>query len=562
MYDYSKTFEEDKYIEYLRDKEKLNNITESYINRYNDNYKAEVSNILFKESLDCYIFNKIKNDSKFIDNNSNFMINYINHIIKIYRKDSLEFTTNILFRDKNIKDIIYNKYFNTNKTLIDDSVEKNNNRYDFILNKIRNHHGISQDELNFISNYISKVRNPNLDGVTDFIKYLFGDIKNTNLKMSYEVIDALLSYLPFYYGDGVTNVRYCLGDSDGGKEIGGPGHSNGKYDYIAVNRSKFKNVNFKSIKDSKVERLKQGSDITFLIIFAFHEITHKVQNKNSLSNFYNDIGTGFIIRNILNDTYSDYRKNHDSDEIEIMANQIGWQKSESFYTEYYTGKDKEALIKNCYVNKITSSARRIFAKKTDNNNIEYSYSDYDIINLKQIIKNNPKYLEKYPILKQFFSPDGQKILLSYMYKSNIWNRSTGIEFINYFFNSNGINAMINKFDELKLNDTYVQNLISNIYYFINKSFSDIDKIDYVIEHKSLGEYKKEIHSLDLGKTDGFKLQLYFIAVNNYKKAKPLLEKIKLLYPQHINYVEQICTFLEEKIDKYKNKFVEKKSKNR
>ena len=561
MHDYSQTFDEKKYKEYLEDKNKLCVITESYINRYNDNYKTDVNNILFKESLDCYIFNKLKNEPDFIKNNSKYMSNYIIHIIKICNSDNLEFTTNILFRDKNIRNIIYDKYLYNNKSFIENSIEKNNNRYDFIINKIKNKHDVSQDELNFIANYIYRVRNPKLDGVRDFIKFLFGDIKNTNLKMNYAVLDGLLSYLPFYYGDGVTNVRYCLGDLDNGKVIDGPGHSSGRFNYIAVNRSKFKDVDLKSIKDSSVERLKQGSDITFLIVFAFHEITHKLQAKNSISKYYNNYGVSMIISKILNKNYSDYYRNHDSDEVEIMANEVGWQKSENFYHEYYTGKDKTTLINNCYINKNTSSARRVFATKTDKNNKEYYYSNYDIEKLKELIKKNPKYLSEYPMLKQFFSDDGQKILLSYMYKSNIWNKPTGIEFISYFFNNNGINAMINFLEKKKLSDEYVINLISNIYYFIDKSFNNIDLIDYVIEHESLGEYKRSIDSLDLNKAEKLKFQHYSIAVKNKEKVKPLLYKLKELYPNHTKYIEQSCTFLEGKIGNYKKK-LELKPKNK
>lgn len=549
---YINTFDISYYKYYLNNQEELDKLKKAYINKYNLNKTIEVRDILFKESLDHYILKQITDDYSFLY--SKEMTNYIKYIISIYNYNSLELTTNIVFRNKKIKDNILNIYLSKYKDNIERKRLENSELYDKIINKINNKENITQNELDYVAEFIANIKNLNLEGYKIFLKYVFGDMKNTNLVFSIQVQDAVLAYLPFYYKDGVTNVRYVLGDTDFSFDIKGPAHSTGISNYIAVNRNIFKNIDYKSIENSNVERLKIGNDITFFMIVAFHELTHQVQKLNCKSSIYDDMGMGYIIKLILNKKNSDYKINHDSDEIEIKANEVGWKKCVSFYNDFYSGKDKDRLVRNCIVNNNTSKARRAFSYKLDNNKNKVPYSDYDIKNLVSIINSDKSIIEKYPMLKNFFNPDTGVIRLSCMYNFNIYTKSTGKEFINYFYNNNGINAMINHLNNKKLSNEQVIYLINNLTYFILDNLNKkIDDILYVLNHKSSGEYR---NSEDFSLENSLNLikRYYIQSCKHYELVKPLLDKIYFMYPDKkvqdlINHQKQ---WIEEGIIKKAN----------
>lgn len=540
------TFEEKEYQRILKDKQLLANLKDIFINKYstdNDNIKIDVVDLLFKESLDHYVYRELTNNPDFI--NSNEMWNYVKYIIDIYNVSSMELNTNVVLRDNKLRQQIIDKYLPKYKEILEEKSKKDNDKCDKIIQKIEKNISVTQSEFDYACEYLAKLRFPQLKEYEILLKYIFGEMKNTNLKLSYQAQDFILTYVPYFYDDGYAkDVRVVLGTSDRKREIKGPAHSAGSSSYVAINKKAFSDVNLKSIDDSNVERLKIGSDITFFMIVNFHEITHQIQRKKSKSSIYDDQGMAHIIRGILNRELKDYKANHDSDGIEIDANMHGWKNADAFFNKFYSGVDKERLHHNCYVNSNTSSIRRVFAYKKDKDGKYFPYDEYDISNLVAILKNNPSYLDKYPMLKIFFSDKGRP-KISYVTKRDFYTDQTGMEFVRYFVRTNGIERMMTELDKRKFNDSEVNHLLNNIYYYIKQSLQKVEKLNYVIYHKNAGEYR---NNEEFNEEVANKLALLHSrnALNAYQKAFPLFEKIRYLYPQCSNYVTQIVDQLNSK----------------
>lgn len=545
--EFIKTFNENEYKEALKNKDYLSKLKNSYLNMYSSDEGViiEATEILFKESLDHYVYRELNSNLMFIDTIE--MKNYVNYIIDIYNSSTIEFNTNVVLRDTNLRKKIVDKYLSKYRDTLEKRSEYDNDLCDKIIDKIKENKQVSQSEVNYVCEYLAKLNYPRLEENEVLLKYIFGEMKNCNLKLSYQVKDLILSYIPYFYQNGYTkNVRIVLGNTDRKRKIKGPGHSSSVGNYIALSKEFFANVDLNSIENSNVERLKQGNDITFFMIVAFHELTHQIQNENSKKDIYDGQGMAYIISKILDRELKDYGRNHDSDGIEIDANLNGWQNAMSFFDKFYSGHDKERLTKNCYINSKTSSIRRVFAYKKDSDGNYLPYDEYDISNLVNIIKNKPDYITEYPMLKRFFNSKGQP-RLSFMINNNLYTDETAMEFVHYFTRTNGIEKMVDTLDKRKLNSNEVNNLLNNIYYYIIGSLKKVDRLNYVLYHKSAGEYR---NNEEFSEEVSNKLGLLHSrnALNAYKKALPLFNKLSNMYPDCRKYVEWIINVLNSKFD--------------
>ena len=553
--DYISTFSEIEYKKALNDIDILNNISYQYNNRYDDNTTIEATTMLFKESLDHYILKQLTTNPSFL--NSKEMETYVKYIINIYNNNITEFNTNIVFINEDIRKKIISKYIPEKKDLIEQNYKKVNDKWDNIIIKINNNQKIRQDELDYVTECMSNIKLEELkEEHTILIKFIYGKMKNTELIFSKKVQDYIVSIFPFYYAKcnnnaSLKNIRYVFSNTDNYRPIKGPGHSSGKKNYIALNREFFKNIDNKSIEDSKVERLKSGKDITFFTIVCFHEITHQLQRNKSKISFIDNNGLSNIIHTITNQELKDYKYNHDSDSIEIDANKIGWETCESFYCEYYSGKEKEQLLSNCYKNSKTSMHRRLFAYKKNNNNEYIPQEEYDINQLCKIIKKSPNYLEEYKMLKCFFSKNGDlkpSLLLNY----DLYTEDNCMEFVNHFFRTNGIEKMIEYINKTKLDKTDITHLLNNIYNYISNKINAYKKLEYTINHKNSGEYNNnEEFSEEVARK--LSKKHHNDALSSYKKSIPLLKLINDKYPEQTNYINFIIETLNKDLTIYLNK---------
>ena len=538
--DYINDFEEKEYLEVLNNSNTMIRIVNNYVNRYNENTTINGRDVTLKESLDHYILKRIESNRSFLY--SNEMKNYLKLFATIYNKDSSEMNTNVVFKNESIREKIIEIYFKNKRDAIIKKWNDNSKKTKDIMKKIKNNETISQDELNYISSFITRLRTSNTN---DLMKYIFGKMRRTNLKFSYQVQDLVLSFIRYFYGEEeLKGVRYTICDKFGDTEIKSPGVSSSNKNIIRMGKSYFNNINLHSIEDSKVERKRTGSDITFFMIVAFHEITHQLQRKRIRNEQFDNHGMGYIMSVVLNRELKDYVCNHDTNEIEMDANEFGWRKCKDFYEKYFEGVEKEQLISNCKTNISTSRMRRAFAFKKDSNDRFIPTARYDVENMRQIIIKNPKYLETFPMLKKFFTERG--VRTSFLGDGEISNSFTGMDFIEYFFENNGIPILINIIKEDRITERKAQGIIKNLMYYMKEQLVNISNLKYLVENESCGEYKNKEEFTE-NFSNRIRASLLKKSMQFFKDSLPLIEIIASKYPSTVDTIKQYMEYVRRSI---------------
>ena len=502
-------YNEEVYLSYLRNPDKLNNFIILEKNRYDkNNIDGEV--YLLKESLDHYVVKKIITDPNF-QNTLEFK-NYLNYMKRIMTCN-YELSTNLFFSvfSKDKYQIWFADSFNSMQ-----NIRKNNSQtFGLVYSKMKNNQIISQDELNIICTYFSKRRfyeNENYkEKYSVLISYIFNVFVNNSNKYKFtpQILDAILNYAPIQYSLHLRNkkdfnpynIRIIASDYLRGKEFLGPAISLSSENKVIMNRD-FLNIKFDSISDSKVAYRKKGNDFTFLMIVLFHEMTHNYQNFLSKKPELNDNGLSYAISKILHKELHDYKDNHDNDDMEIFATVTGWHICRDFFQEHFPilqdNNKKSELLNNCKNNSIYTLARHSFAIKSDKENKLFTRDDYDFENLAKIIKNKPNYLNLFPCLKRFFNNEGEINVDICFYPNSLWENSIITKsFISYLLTNHKV-ELSKKIGDSKFKNSeedFVRNVRDciqrDIYAYLD-TFNSKAKMGEYIEKK---EFDKVQYSL-------------------------------------------------------------------
>lgn len=400
MNSFIQNFSEDEYLKFLNNESSLNTLFLLFNERYNETVKGNI--ILFFESLNNYVADKIKQNKNFI-NTIQFQKfqKILRNNISLY---TIAFLKNTLLSNLKLEEI---------KQIFDDDIvnmliscsSEDLKRKQAIGAKIENNEQITQVELNYMCNSFAFNRKKDNKGHEMLIKYIFNNLtkESSNLRCNGIVLDAIMSYIPKNYpsidGFDPSTVRIIANDYKNG-----PGVSYGNFVYM--NRSFFKNINFKKHDNIAADYLKRGNDFTFLMIVANHELTHNYQQYMTTKQEISGSGLSMIKRIVLDQNLQDYQENHDNDDIEIDATEKGWFVCSDFYKRIITDqKLAKSLSDQCLKNAITTRNRRYFNVKYDK--LFKCYDDtylYDIRNLDRIMlsKKGEGYLKMFPSLKYFY----------------------------------------------------------------------------------------------------------------------------------------------------------------
>jgi len=537
--EYVKNYPEKEYIDVLLNKEILDGITYFYTNRYSTdpNFEIDIKFILFKESLDHYIVKKINQDEKFIG--GELFFKYLKYIENIFKSDPTEFTTNIVFQNEELKEKILNRFYANSKEYylkIEDNISSN---FSDIINKIQNREEIYQNEIDYICSFLAKYKF-NVEGVCEVVlKYIFGDMRTTDLKFSYPVQEFVLSRLPFEYKSyPIKDCRIDIATHASYEAVKGPGVSNGRRSNALINRKYYGDISLKSIDDSKVSRKRGGTDFTHFLTVALHELTHQYQRERTLENDLDDIGLSAVVSYCLDSVFKDYRTNHDNNAMEMDADKYSWIESKNFYLKYLSGSDRDQLIQNCENNIQTCIDRRLIAcKYNSKSNLILLYDDYDAEFLYKVVVRKPELLTKYPMLKNIFTYSYEDKKLNFnmevLFKNNFTSDNI-MEFINYYFAFNKHDELIEYLKHNIISYDKVVFLISNFIYYIESQYEANGKIDQMIERNNLGDTSSKRY-LDIDTINRIK------TVHLRKAGCALKETLKVLkifqkdYPQLNNF---------------------------
>lgn len=453
---YVNSFEENNYLTWLKDSNKLKDIATNYINRYNKG--VDVRKLAFKDSLDHFIAKKISENPNYM--NTVEFKNYINYIREINMQKKYiigqntiypELSTNIIFEHLSEENL--NSLFPNNS--IKKEIEKNNYLINNIFNRIKNNQNIDLQELEFISDYLDNKKDLDNSRYTEYISYIFEN--KDKLKMTPKICSALLTYIPKVYGNEVKSSRTYLGSTDGNEKIDGA-HSSNKYPYVCFNYDMFKNIDINSFESVNKSRTFKNKDIMFLIYVASHELTHQKQDNDRINGKKFD-GAMKEINMILRkgNGEDDYKRNHDADEIEMDADENGWKNCAIFASKFI--KDVE-ISKQCRKNSRDVNLRRSFSLKRDENGNSQRYIDYDVAQIRKIIINNPEILKKYKNLSQILDEKG-RIKTDFLFEKMITDTKAGRSLCNYTLNRVPTKLLKEKINSGKYTPSQIHTLLEN-----------------------------------------------------------------------------------------------------
>ncbi len=467
-------FDNKVYFDILRDKNKLKQIANNYLYRYYQNINISGEDLAIKESLDHFMLKSFLNNPKIVSRIE--FQNYIEYLNYILSHNPLEMSTNPFLQQKDIdlKNLLNSPNFNL--YILNRNSE--NNEINQLNEKIKNNQDLTQKELNKLCAYYGTKR-INTKEYNNLINYIFTALpKRSDLIASYEVQNAILTYLPFAYPkfeDSMnfepTTIRVFFTDILANQQFNSPGCSLGNKDIAVMNRKMFSNLDFKSFKNSEYPYLKRGNDFSFYMIVAFHEFTHQLQSYKSKQDAFSDQGVLSAIKVVLNYSLCDYGRNHDSDDIEIDATKVGWEACQKFYIQHYFGPGKEMLLRNCVTNMRSTKGRTINSLKEDELGNYLERGDYDVSRMNRTIKNNPNLLNIFPCLKAIYKSDGS-FDYNFFTKESIWNTETGCMYLKYMILNDYEN--FSRFVSLKRNKFEQNNLVKNLYQGVKNNFFKLE----------------------------------------------------------------------------------------
>ena len=335
--------------------------------------------------------------------------------------------------------------------------EYNQKIYDRIFKKLEENSMVTSEELSLASIYLDNVKDFKSGRYETYMHYVFSHLDS--IKATPELVSAILSFLPNYYKEGAENARTFMGSKDQGSPINWA-HSNGLYSYTCFEYVRFNSIKLNSSASVNKSRTFQENDLIFLIFVENHELSHQRQRgqKNNDKSFE---GAAYELNQMLRKVFNDYASNHDSDEIEIDADERGWKKTRQFVSRYYKGKDKEELMTKCFKNAQAINCRRSFSVKIDPvTQKAYRYIDYDIKRLIEAIKINSKSLQQHPHLAAILTSSGQ-INIDFLFKNVITPTPAGREFCNFILNNIPEQVVIDAVNSGKYDAKQVNNLIEN-----------------------------------------------------------------------------------------------------
>lgn len=584
---YINDFDEKIYSDFLAEPNKLEQLANAYISQYsNPTYDCTIA---FKESLDHYIVKQCISNPLF--SNTNEFRNYAIYLNGIFSKRvsvgnfQLEYNTNILFQNEQLKNVFLSFYDKNTRNKLESIISDNERIIDNIFVKMEKAESLSQLELNLISDYLYTRRNFNDERYPKFIEYILNN-DNKNISNSPQIIAAYIAYLPKIYGDGCEYSRAILSNgiarsSDlesvilpseidkyrGMKKLRSWGFYSRSDKYISMGWDFLRDLNLTSDLSLNISRTMAGNgsykteeereeakkynDLYWLSMTTFHEMTHQLQNNAMKSSNINSSGLSQLIK-IAKRNANDNSVNHDSIESEIEADEVSWEKMYSLIMKYrlnrkflYTDK-KENQLKKCLINKETVYARRAIRTKFKSNE-RFFASDIkeiqarlnDSVNGKNYRIYFQNILKNYPMFNKIFDESGN-VKTTIMFDSNLTSKNktgndeniTSCELSNYILEE-GYNTL--KFHLLNdsLSKEQITNLMMNIYntYHLQKKYiNSLSKLDF--------SQLNETHTnFDYNNIKDKYLEKFKNVANLVYKERELVTIINKKYPEY--NIEQI-----------------------
>ena len=440
--DFITAYKFSEYEKYLNNPSLLEELKEDYKKKYDND--SDASRLAFKESLDNYVLYKFQLDINY--GSSNQFFNYFNYLKSILNETAVtindktyyvELSNNVIFSDSRLCRLLTLDY-----KISDIDLKDANNEFSEllsgILDSMKEHKPITQEELHIMSDYIYTSRVHNLAFLNGFIEYVFNYLPD-NITPDPALIGAIINcFVAFYYDDERVSKssRFFICEKDNGKNVD-KAHTNYENKYGVFSKSFLDDLDLHSAQSLSCST--SSKDIYWLMNTTFRELVHQHQlfeaNRRSLSSSCIATTIKDVLRKYMpyvydyeNSIIKNYNFNSEIDETNLEADERSWDLCQTFISQYvdfehsyYNDEEgnKRDKLETARDNTYDVRIKRAFSMKSDTftsifdkdatdelKTIKAFNTGYDIDNLVKVVKRHPEVLNQYPILQEFFNIDG------------------------------------------------------------------------------------------------------------------------------------------------------------
>lgn len=536
---YIACFSEEVYLNFLRNPKNLFMILDQYLKKYSG--LSDATYLTFKDSLDHYVAKQLAQNPNYIHtlefkNYAKYLKDVIfeNKIISNTKPIYLEFNTNVVFQymSSSMLQAVY-----PNNHILEE-IKRNQQILDAVFLKISSSQILNDMELRFLAKYFDNKKDFSDPRYQQFIQYIFSHL--SSVSSFPEVLSSILSFLPYFYDSKVKDSRIYFATYDGLLKDGTPhmvslAYSKYRLPIVCFSFDYFQNISMNSFQSIQISRILQHLDMGFFLFVAFHELAHQFQ-QNDLKNGSAYDTLAYAISKALDQTHLDQQRNHDSDEVEIEADEKGWIQCSIFISKYLKN---DQLAKQCRNNAKAVKARRAFSVKIDSQGNIKRYMDYDIEKLIEGVQKDPQVLIKFPILNTIIDEKG-RIKTDFLFQKVISKTPAGRELCNYTFNHVPLNLLIHKIQNKEYRLNQITTLLSNFVEVPHanaltlRDLKDIDLKTYDETRTGVSNLKQKIEE---------DYNLYFIECGKqFQRFVILLEVVSFAYPNFQKMKESYLSF--------------------
>ena len=199
---YIDDYEEAKYLECLSDSK---NVMKLFTEYKKDNNSYWLS---FKESLDHYVVKRIISDKDFL--NTKEFKNYLLLLQSLIEEKDLELNTNIVFRNEEIRNIVFERL--GNKDELSQKYETRKRIIENLFLKMSQNIILDSESILLVSEYLYRSRDFSNEKGTIFLKYVLNNRDKLSVRPIAPLTGAFASILPSYFtlDDRVKECRIFL----------------------------------------------------------------------------------------------------------------------------------------------------------------------------------------------------------------------------------------------------------------------------------------------------------------------------------------------------------------